>query len=380
MAAVKSYSLWVMPPRGGCDRRASQPERRHRRRRRLCAPLSASPSFVRASTPPARTPPCPQAPSSTSCTLRCGGWRPPCPMGRTFCRTSRCWAASRRATRPTCCAGPPRWPSSCRWAGWRSQARLRRRRQACAGQARSVQRTQHAPRQRPHRAPSLARAAAPAAIPHRLWPGLQRAHLPPVRLRAVRHGRGHHAGTSQAGRGRCGGSFSSAALARLQRHAPQLTPLLETLKQAGAAARAAFGRDPASPYMPHLSLLYSDIPAEERWVWAVEAPCTARCTRWLEETPGRHAAAASPCTSHPPCTHHALQAAHCGRGAAAAVCRGGRRRRRGAGAAAGRGRARLSRGQPHRCFGAGQAVRLAVMPAQVGEGVPPQHLLHAGRA
>lgn len=34
--------------------------------------------------------------------------------------------------------------------------------------------------------------------------------------------------------------------------------------QAGAAARVAFGQDPAAPYMPHLSLLYSDIPEEER--------------------------------------------------------------------------------------------------------------------
>lgn len=36
--------------------------------------------------------------------------------------------------------------------------------------------------------------------------------------------------------------------------------------QAGAAARAAYGQDPAAPYMPHLSLLYSDMPAEDRWM------------------------------------------------------------------------------------------------------------------
>ena len=34
--------------------------------------------------------------------------------------------------------------------------------------------------------------------------------------------------------------------------------------QAGAAARAAYGQDPASRYMPHLSLLYADIPGEQR--------------------------------------------------------------------------------------------------------------------
>lgn len=29
---------------------------------------------------------------------------------------------------------------------------------------------------------------------------------------------------------------------------------------AAAAARKAFGADPAAPYMPHCSLLYSDVP------------------------------------------------------------------------------------------------------------------------
>lgn len=34
--------------------------------------------------------------------------------------------------------------------------------------------------------------------------------------------------------------------------------------QAGAATREAYGQDPSSRYMPHLSLLYADIGAEER--------------------------------------------------------------------------------------------------------------------
>lgn len=40
--------------------------------------------------------------------------------------------------------------------------------------------------------------------------------------------------------------------------------LLSRVPQAGAAARAAYGQAPASQYMPHLSLLYSDVPEEER--------------------------------------------------------------------------------------------------------------------
>lgn len=34
--------------------------------------------------------------------------------------------------------------------------------------------------------------------------------------------------------------------------------------KAGSAAREAFGLDPGSPYMPHLSLLYSDINQNRR--------------------------------------------------------------------------------------------------------------------
>lgn len=41
--------------------------------------------------------------------------------------------------------------------------------------------------------------------------------------------------------------------------------------QAGALARAAYGQDTQSPYMPHLSLLYSDLPQEERAAVAAEA-------------------------------------------------------------------------------------------------------------
>ena len=40
-------------------------------------------------------------------------------------------------------------------------------------------------------------------------------------------------------------------------------PLLCAL-QAGAAARAAYGLDPSSSYMPHMSLLYSDAD-EQQW-------------------------------------------------------------------------------------------------------------------
>ena len=36
--------------------------------------------------------------------------------------------------------------------------------------------------------------------------------------------------------------------------------------QAARHARQAFGQDPDAPYMPHLSLLYSDIPSETRWM------------------------------------------------------------------------------------------------------------------
>ncbi|EFN53969.1 hypothetical protein CHLNCDRAFT_135910 [Chlorella variabilis] len=42
-------------------------------------------------------------------------------------------------------------------------------------------------------------------------------------------------------------------------------------RAAGAAARAAFGQDPAAAYMPHLSLLYSDISELERQGIAAEA-------------------------------------------------------------------------------------------------------------
>lgn len=36
------------------------------------------------------------------------------------------------------------------------------------------------------------------------------------------------------------------------------------LHNAGSAARRAYGMDPNARYMPHLSLLYSDISQEER--------------------------------------------------------------------------------------------------------------------
>ncbi|KAL4440633.1 hypothetical protein ABPG75_003634 [Micractinium tetrahymenae] len=36
------------------------------------------------------------------------------------------------------------------------------------------------------------------------------------------------------------------------------------IMQAGAATREAYGQDPSSRYMPHLSLLYADISQEER--------------------------------------------------------------------------------------------------------------------
>lgn len=52
---------------------------------------------------------------------------------------------------------------------------------------------------------------------------------------------------------------------RPSRQLPTATSMpLTRVLQAGAAARAAYSQDPASRYMPHLSLLYSDIPEEER--------------------------------------------------------------------------------------------------------------------
>lgn len=48
---------------------------------------------------------------------------------------------------------------------------------------------------------------------------------------------------------------------------PHLLPTLPHRRcpwQAGAATRATFNQDPASRYMPHLSLLYSDIDQPER--------------------------------------------------------------------------------------------------------------------
>ena len=46
---------------------------------------------------------------------------------------------------------------------------------------------------------------------------------------------------------------------------------LALASQAGARARAAYGQDVQAPYMPHLSLLYSDMPQEERAAVAAEA-------------------------------------------------------------------------------------------------------------
>ena len=93
--------------------------------------------------------------------------------------------------------------------------------------------------------------------------------------------------------------------------------------QAGSAARAAYGQDPASRYMPHLSLLYSDIPEEERCavgkgvlarLW--ESVCRSLAgLRTLRAKCLRLATANMllPCLTSPE------QTTHCGRGAAAAV-------------------------------------------------------------
>lgn len=59
--------------------------------------------------------------------------------------------------------------------------------------------------------------------------------------------------------------------------------LLNSL-QAGAAARETYGQDPASRYMPHLSLLYSDVSEEERCV-AGTGGVDGRGWCWLGHTP-----------------------------------------------------------------------------------------------
>ncbi len=54
-----------------------------------------------------------------------------------------------------------------------------------------------------------------------------------------------------------GSIFHQCVYVRCKLHAATL--------QAARRAREAFGQDPdATPYMPHLSLLYSDIPRETR--------------------------------------------------------------------------------------------------------------------
>jgi hypothetical protein len=54
----------------------------------------------------------------------------------------------------------------------------------------------------------------------------------------------------------------------------QTAPFLCAL-QAGAAAKAAYGLDPSSPYMPHLSLLYSNADEQQRQAAPAAFPCAA---------------------------------------------------------------------------------------------------------